>query len=78
MDLFWDTGLLPGPFWAGHLFLATLGWLGFGRFITEAFRTTVPTVGDGYRAVQLLTLLIVLGVLYWFSRVISAEIPDQS
>ena len=52
----------------GTLFLATLGVLSFGRFLTEAFRTTVPTLGDGYRAMQLLTLLIVLTILYTFLR----------
>ena len=52
----------------GSLFLATLGVLSFGRFITEAFRTTVPTLGDGYRAIQLFTLLLTLIVLYTFSR----------
>ena len=52
----------------GQLFWATLGMLGFGRFITEAFRTSVPTMGDGYRTVQLFTLLLVLTILYRFAR----------
>ncbi|MGB1250079.1 MAG: prolipoprotein diacylglyceryl transferase [Candidatus Promineifilaceae bacterium] len=61
----------------GHLFLATVGVLSFGRFLTEAFRTSAPTVGDGYRSVQLITLFITLAVMYRLSQTAETEKNQQ-
>ncbi|WP_420628579.1 prolipoprotein diacylglyceryl transferase [Candidatus Leptofilum sp.] len=70
--LTWWRATRPGFYEVGRPFMLSTAVYSAGRLFVDAFRDNPVTIGDGYRVLQIVSLVILLRVLFQIGRMVQS------